>query len=91
MVLLTVGGVQDTTAFGIDPMATQKQQDALDRQHRYFIAGGVLMGGGALLLITGIVGSIFTRTAIKFHSDGQLALRLPGKAVLDLAALRVRF
>jgi hypothetical protein len=89
--LLIAGAVQDTTAIGTDPMSLAMQQTALNNQQTYYLAGGVLLGVGSALLISGIIASVYTRTTIAFTSDGHVALRLPGKSRLDLQAGQVRF
>ena len=94
--LFPLGAVQDTTTsvdlqFGNDPHALQQQMQAQDKQHMLYTAGAAMLGGGAALMIAGIIGYVYSRTTVNFPSDGRLSLRLPGKAVLDLRPMQVRF
>lgn len=96
LVMFPLGAFQNTTPpvdlqFGTDTHAQQQQMAAQDKQHLLYTAGGVMLGGGAALMIAGIIGYVYSRTTVHFPSNGRLSLRLPGKAVLDLAPMQVRF
>ncbi len=93
LTMFILGGIEgaESTPTGTDPLSVQMAVDAQNRQRTYYIAGGVLAGAGAVMLVTGIVTSALLRTNLNFSSDGHLALRLPGKAELELAPLQVRF